>query len=581
LSLAPGAWSLEPRHRRPGRGQGQHRQLLLAADAQGLAGGDQAGEGGHLFQEAPDEECAGLHKMFVVVQHQEPGSALQVGDNLLLGGSFSRTGERESAGDGVRDACGISEVGEGDERDRRAEEELQATCGGDRQSGLARAPWSGEGDQAGHLRAKEARQLGDLFLASEEARELHREGRLAPDERRRTNDQRACILQNASVRAGGSRWRGLPGSRGCRFRVAGRWSVRDLGRRSTHRGRGFRDHQGAGAAAQLLDQGARFGGGRLAQLRPQDALQLLILSQDRLGLTHRGVEAHQEKMSVFPQRIRLNGAAGPLHRGVAVAHLLPGKGDLAEGVEVALGQVKARGEHPLLVGARQQLAAVEVQGCLPEGGTLGQARCVRGGIESGGELPDVRRGAGAQSDQSAIGDDQRNVGPFWGELAAKGTQKNAKVVASRRRLVHGPEQLDEEIAGMGTLPEVGEVGEQRGRSLQGEPGDDRFGGAFPGSREPYSESPQELNSADALHGNGPFAAERPIPYRRFPCPVDRRPSAYQGRRRKTSSSLPFNPRTDALRPCTRALPVPEAWSTERHHLSPLPIDVKIASRQEI
>jgi hypothetical protein len=43
--------------------------------------------------------------------------------------------------------------------------------------------------------------------------------------------------------------------------------------------------------------------------------------------------------------------------------------------------------------------------------------------------------------------------------------------------------------------------------------------------------------------------------------VDRRPSAYQGRRGKTSSSLPFNPRTDALRPCTRALPVPGAGQT--------------------
>src|SRR5262249_13715425 len=154
------------------------------------------------------------------------------------------------------------------------------------------ATGSGQGDKAGLRDAKSFRQAGDLFLSPEEPAEL---GRQSGGRRDWWNERHGA---------------GRPVAADGGFLLAPRLSERLLfhrgsgDRRLLRRRSGARDDDAAGVPTELVSEGARHGGRDIAQLLPQQPLQLLILPQGGGGLAGGGIQPHQIVVRLLPQRVR-------------------------------------------------------------------------------------------------------------------------------------------------------------------------------------------------------------------------------------------------------------------------------------
>jgi len=117
---------------------------------------------------------------------------------------------------------------------------------------------------------------------------------------------------------------------------------------------------------------------------------------------------------------------------------------------------------------------MEAGSTFQEEGALGQRRGAGGGVEEGVELGDVGDDSvGVELDGAAIGDQEAAGGdPRRLQLAAEGGKNGTEVDAAGFQIHLGPEEVDEEVAGMGLAEVEGQVGEEEGCLMGAEAGED-------------------------------------------------------------------------------------------------------------
>ncbi len=210
---------------------------------------------------------------------------------------------------------------------------------------------------------------------------------------------------------------------------------------------------GASRAANLLGQlaGVRLGG--RAQLEVEGGGQLGVGGQGLAAAAQAGQAAHQAAAGPLVQRVV--GQQAPVALG-RVGRAALGLGEAQQGGQVAVAQGGARRGQPVVVQLGQQVAGVEV-GRPPEVGQVGPAGQAL-------ELPGIdRQRVGAQADRLRVGRDQRGA-----DGAAQRVEQAGQAAPGGARRGIGPEQLGQQLAGLGRAGAQQQVGQQGAHAPAGQ-----------------------------------------------------------------------------------------------------------------
>jgi hypothetical protein len=213
----------------------------------------------------------------------------------------------------------------------------------------------------------------------------------------------------------------------------------------------------------------------------EPALQFAILAKRSGRLALGQQQADRLAMSLLTGRAARNGTPGVLERCIYCSLLLVQVHKYKKCVKETPSQALLLGRDPCVVVTGQQRATVTLHGAgqvlHPFGNSnnrapLGLSRLAQRlleGFHVGGES------AGIQLDREAIGDQdgsRRHSGRL--ELVAQRRKRVGKVVATFVRGHVGPEQIDQDLAGVAMAFMVGQVRQQRARAL-GAKASDRAG----------------------------------------------------------------------------------------------------------